>query len=473
MSLWPLFYVTTEWIIRVGMLCYVPQRRTAAAARAWLVLVFLVPWVGLGCYLLFGRIRVPRRRRERQHQAAVRVGAVLAAMKAADAPPRPALDGGDESTAALAERLGGFGPLGGNGVELLADYEGSVDRLIGDIDAARSQVNLLFYIFAPDALGRRVASAVERAAKRGVTCRVLMDRLGSAGGLRKLGPGLRAAGVEVIAALPVGLLRRSAARADLRNHRKIAVIDGQIGYVGSQNIVGPEFIRGFPNEELMARVTGPVVVQLEAVLLADRYEETEERLELEQTPRYPDATGVATAQVVPSGPGYPYENPQALFCSLLHGARERVVITTPYFVPDEPFLVAMETAAVRGADVHLVVPERSNKPITRWAQQSHYERLLDAGAHVHLYAPRFLHAKHLTVDGRIAVIGSVNIDIRSFALDCEVSLLVYDRAVVRSFEEIQARYFARSRELSRDDWRRRPLAARVAENTARLADSLL
>ena len=177
--------------------------------------------------------------------------------------------------------------------------------------------------------------------------------------------------------------------------------------------------------------------------------------------------------MLPSGPLYPHENPQALLCSLLHGSSERVVITTPYFVPDEPFLVALETAAVRGAEVHLVVPERSNKPITQWAQRSHYERLLDAGVHIHLYAPRFLHAKHVTIDGRIAVIGSVNIDIRSFALDSEVSLIIYDREVVKSFAAIHTRYFAGSHELSRDHWRRRSVLAKIAENTARLADSLL
>ncbi|HVR61375.1 MAG TPA: cardiolipin synthase [Polyangia bacterium] len=466
-------YVASEWIIRLGMLWYVPQRRATAAARAWLVLIFLVPWFGLGCFLIVGRIRVPEKRRQRQQRAADRVRAVLAAMKTAGGAARPALDARDEPTAVLVERLGGFAPIGGNRVELLVDYEGMVDRLIADIDAARAEVHLLFYIFAADAIGRRVAAAIERAAGRGLSCRVLMDALGSAQGLRKLGPGLRAAGVDVVAAMPVGPLRRNPARADLRNHRKIAVIDRGIGYVGSQNLVGAEFVRGYPNEELMARVMGPVVTQLDALLLADRYEETEQSLTLEDAQTYPEPTGTVTAQVLPSGPLYPHENPQALLCSLFHVASERVVITTPYFVPDEPFLVALETAAVRGAEVHLVVPEHSNKPITLWAQRSHYERLLEAGVRIHLYASRFLHAKHVTVDGRIAVIGSVNIDIRSFALDSEVSLLVYDRAVVQALEAIQARYFAGSRALSRDEWRRRPVLAKIAENTARLADSLL
>lgn len=469
---WALLYLISEWIIRLGTLLYVPQRRAAAAARAWLVFIFLVPWVGLAVYLLIGRVWLPSVRRRRRVLAEERVRSILSEIEGPDVAPA-ALDPADAHVARLAERLGGFGALGGNEIELLPDYDGVIDRLVADIDAARSHVHLLFYIFAPDAVGRRVAAALERAARRGVACRVLMDAIGSAAGLRRLGPGLRQAGVEVIATLPVGLFRGSAARADLRNHRKIACIDGEIGYVGSQNIVGPEFVRGFLNEELMVRVRGPVVLHLEAVLLADRFEETGQRAPPEQAARYPAAVGASVAQVLPSGPGYRHENHQALLCSLLSGANERVVITTPYFVPDEPFLLALETAVVRGAEVHLIVPERSNKAVTRWAQRSHYERLLDAGVRVHLYRPRFLHAKHVTVDGRIAVVGSVNIDIRSFELDCEISLLLYDRAMVGALEALQARQLEASRQLTAAEWNRRPLLARVVENTARMADTLL
>ena len=209
------------------------------------------------------------------------------------------------------------------------------------------------------------------------------------------------------------------------------------------------------------------------MFLADRYQETENRLELSDLlpPREP--AGESNAQVLPSGPGYPHENQQTLLVDVLHEARERVVMTTPYFVPDEPFLQAMVTAALRGAEVHLVVPEHSNKLVTNWAQESHYARLLEAGIHIHLYAPHFLHAKHVTIDRCLAVVGSVNMDIRSFALDSEVSLLVYDPKVVAAFEGVQAHYFAQSREVSKAEWSKRRLSRRVAQNTARLADSLL
>jgi cardiolipin synthase len=470
---WGLVYVLSEWAIRLVMLVYVPQRRSAEAARAWLVMIFLIPWVGLFLYALIGRIRYPRERLEAEGRAVTRIRAVQKEMTAQSAFHPPEVTKRTERTAALVARLGDFTLLGGNKVELLPDYQPAIDRLVQDIDAAQHHVHLLFYIFAADETGRKVAAAVERAARRGVNCRVLMDALGSAGGLRHLGPELRQAGVEVLAVLTVDYFRRNAARADLRNHRKIAVLDGKIGYVGSQNVVNPGFIPAFPNEELWVRVQGPVVVQLQSIFLADRYQETNKQLELSGLLPPKEAFGDSVAQVLPSGPGYAYENQRTMLIEILHEALERVVMTTPYFVPDEPFLEAMESAALRGVDVHLVVPEHSNKLVTNWAQESHYARLLNAGIHIHLYAPHFLHAKHITVDRWVAVVGSVNMDIRSFALDSEVSLLVYDEKVVRAFEAVQGRYFAASREVSKDVWSRRPLLRRVAQNTARLADSLL
>ena len=176
---------------------------------------------------------------------------------------------------------------------------------------------------------------------------------------------------------------------------------------------------------------------------------------------------------MPSGPGYKHENGQELIIALLYAARERVVITTPYFVPDEPFMLAVRSAALRGVTVHLVVSMHANQVVTQFAQRSYYEALLDAGVKIHLYKPRFLHAKHLSIDDGIALIGSTNMDIRSFALNAEINILIYDPAVVAGLRAIQEDYFAHSDLLSAATWNRRPLLLKVAQNTARLTDSLL
>ncbi|HWY74583.1 MAG TPA: cardiolipin synthase [Verrucomicrobiae bacterium] len=469
---WSLIYLVSAWLIRLVMLVYVPQRRSAAASRTWLLLIFLLPWPGLVLYALFGRIYVPKRRLERQARASREIRRVQALVGPRSF-ARPELPPNLTQIVNLATKLGDFEPFGGNNVDFLTDYSGAIQRLIDDIDAARHHVHLLYYIYGNDETGHRVADALARAAKRGVTCRVLMDAVGSRDALRHLAPRMRADHIQVEALLQVGIWRRNAARFDLRNHRKVAVIDGCIGYVGSQNIVDPKFVPGFPNEELMLRITGPVVVQFQTVFLADHYFETGSQFEGGGLFPQIESCGQSIAQAVPSGPGYQRENGHELMVDLLYAAAQHVVITTPYFVPDEPFLQAVRSAVLRGVEVDLVLSEHVNHVVTQAAQRSFYDELLEAGVRIHLYHPRFLHAKHLSIDRDIVLIGSTNIDIRSFALNSEFNLLIYDRKVASELRQIQERYFASSRLLTREEWQRRSRLLRPIQRIARLADSLL
>jgi cardiolipin synthase A/B len=469
---WSLVYLISEWVIRLVMLVYVPRQRNAAASRTWLLLIFLLPWPGLLFYGVVGRIYLPKNRMERHERASKKIRIVQEQMLSRRG-PRPSLPPNLTPLANLATRLGDFEPLDGNQIELLTDYAASIDRLVSDIDSAQEHVHLLYYIYDHDATGQRVAEALIRATGRGVKCRVLLDDVGSKPMLRKPARQMRAKGIEVTPLLPVGLFRRNAARFDLRNHRKIAVIDGKIGYTGSQNITNGQFVPGFPNEEMVVRVAGPVTWELQAVFLADRFLETNTLPDEPQVfPESCDA-GKSIAQVVPSGPGYRQENGQQLMITLLYAARERVVLTTPYFVPDEPFLEALMSAARRGVAVHLVVSSHANQTLTQLAQRSFYDELLDAGVHIHLYQPRFLHAKYLSIDCDVALIGSANIDIRSFALNAEIGILIYDTKVVAELCRIQEGYFAHSELLTSEQWDRRPLPARTMQGIARLADSFL
>jgi cardiolipin synthase len=302
---------------------------------------------------------------------------------------------------------------------------------------------------------------------------VLADAIGSRTGLRTLRPRLTAMGVAIREMLPVSLLPWRKARVDLRNHRKIAVIDGQIGYIGSQNLVAAEFEDGLAYEDLMARVTGPVVLELQYVFAADWFVETNEILDGESEFPSPRLAGGVPAQALASGPAFPTQNNQRLFVALVHGAREQMVLTTPYFIPDEPLLQAMQTAALRGVAVHLVVSERGDHPIVSLAQESYYEELLEAGVQVHLYRTNFLHAKHLSIDDSVALIGTSNLDIRSFALNAEIMLLLYDADVTARLAAEQARYFAGSRLLALTTWRKRSFAAKMAQNLTRLLSPLL
>ncbi|MGH6781848.1 MAG: phospholipase D-like domain-containing protein, partial [Sphingomonadaceae bacterium] len=324
------FYVF-EWLIRIVMLVVVPHRRAPTAAASWLLLIFFLPVPGLLLFLAIGRPKFPQWRADRFRQ--LEPMARAHAQQLATAPA--GLDERDADVAALAHRLGRWPAVPGNDATFIDDYDAAIDRLVADIDAARRHVRLLAYIFADDATGRKVIAALGRAVARGVACHVLVDPVGShrwIGGTLRL---LCAAGVDTRTTLPVRLLR-GRTRRDMRNHRKLFLIDGVIGYAGSQNLVDKDFRPGITNCELVVRVEGPVVAEMNALFAADWYLETETMLDA--APAIPSPAGSLTAQLLPSGADYPRRGFETLLVWQLHQARQRVVIVTPYLVPDEDLL---------------------------------------------------------------------------------------------------------------------------------------
>ena len=256
-----------DWLIRLAALFWIPSRTTPGAARSWLLLVGFVPLLGLPLYLLFGHPWLSRQRVQRQAEASQ----VIREEQALQPPLRwtPAPDTATAEIVPLIERQGDFMPIHGNAVDLLNNYDTSLQALIEDIDQARERVHLLYYLMFDDAVGEAIVQALQRAAARGVHCRLLLDAVGAKRGLRYYRHRLQAIGVDVRAMLPGGLRWRRSGRMDLRNHRKIAVIDNRVGYIGSQNLARAQFVAGFPNKELVARVRGPVVAHLEAVFASD------------------------------------------------------------------------------------------------------------------------------------------------------------------------------------------------------------
>ncbi|WP_028916556.1 cardiolipin synthase [Pseudoxanthomonas sp. J35] len=458
-----------DWLVRLAALWWIPTRSTPAAARSWLLLVFFLPLVGLPLYLLLGQPWLSRQRRLRQGQASQAIREGQRPQRALRWQPPPT--GAAAETAPLVERLGDFMPVRGNGVELLDDYDASIARLVADIDAARVRVHLLYYLMFDDAVGQAVSDALARAAGRGVRCRLLLDAIGAKRGYRRFARQLRAAGVDVERMMPGGLRWRRSSRMDLRNHRKIAVIDDHVGYVGSQNLAEAVFVPGHPNRELVARCRGPIVSHMEAVFASDWYLETGQMLEV--SPARPIQEEDVAAQLLPSGPAYPFRNAGETVTSLIHLAQHRLVLTTPYFVPDDATLSALRIAALSGVEVQLVLSATNNQRLLFLAQQSYYEELLQAGVKIALYRPHFMHAKHLSVDDSVALVSSINLDIRSFALNAEIGLLCYDREVVRRMHRIEEDYLRHSEQLSLEQWRRRPAWKRSLEGLARLADSFM
>lgn len=458
-----------DWLIRLAALLWIPSRTTPGAARSWLLLVGFVPLLGLPLYLLFGHPWLSRQRVQRQAEASQ----VIREEQALQPPLRwtPLPDTATAEMVPLVERQGDFMPVHGNAVELLTDYDASLQALLDDIDQARDRVHLLYYLMFDDGVGEVIAQALQRAAARGVQCRLLLDAVGAKRGLRRYRHRLQAVGVDVRAMLPGGLRWRRSGRMDLRNHRKIAVIDNRVGYIGSQNLAQAEFVPGFPNRELVARVRGPAVAHLEAVFASDWYMETGQRLEVMMVE--PVCADDVPTQLLPSGPAYPFSNARDAVNALIHLARRRIVLVTPYFVPDEATLSALRIAALSGVQVQLILSASNNQHLTAWAQEAYYDELLRAGVRIALYEPCFLHAKHLTVDEDIALVGSINLDIRSFALNAEIGMLCYAPALVRQLIDIEADYLRHARQLDLQAWRQRPAWRRSREGIARLADALM
>ncbi|MFS0886786.1 cardiolipin synthase [Aeromicrobium sp. 179-A 4D2 NHS] len=469
--------------INVAAIGIIPEGRRPQTAMAWLILIVFAPFAGLVAFLFFGSARIGHRRHREltaANEVIARETRVLAAAPPADAPDHV------PSTVRLNQRLAAMPLTAGNHVTLLPDYRDSIREMIEAVDGAERHVNVEFYIMALDEMTTPFFDALDRATARGVRVRLLFDHLGTRGipGYRDLKRRLAASDIEWHLMMPLQPWRGRFRRPDLRNHRKLLVVDDTVGFTGSLNLTHPSYNdpknRRIGREwvELWMRLEGPVVATIDALFAADWALETGEILEVtthhvDQTPHSSrDVVGVA-AQLVPSGPGFESENNLRLFTSLIYHARRRLSLTSPYFVPDETLLYAVTTAAQRGVDVELFVSEQADQFMVGHAQASYYRELLEAGVRIWLYpAPFVLHAKHMSVDDHVGVVGTSNMDMRSFALNYEMSLMVVDREVIDRLREVEDERRALSRELTLEEWRQRPRRTRFVDNAMRLTATL-
>jgi cardiolipin synthase len=468
-------------IIRLGLAVrIIMRRRPVGVSLAWLM-VLLFPLVGALAYLIFGELRLGSRRvdwAKNIHDSYERWLSGLRERSCVDWSQRGAEC---EPLARLVEATVGIPALQGNHLELLDTTEAVFARLIADIDAAERSCFLEFYIWNKGGLADEVAAALVRAAGRQVVCRVLVDSLGSRQFLRSsLVRQMRDAGVMVAAALPSGLVRGLFVRFDLRLHRKIVVIDGKTAYTGSLNLVDPRFFKQEAGVgqwvDAMVRLQGLAVEGLTATFLEDWELETQEGIAYLvkasglQTLK---ATGDAVVQVTPSGPLLKNDAIQQIVLMAIYAARSEIVITTPYFVPGESLLLALVSAAQRGVQVTLVLPAKNDSRLVGLASQAFKGDLIQAGVRVALFDAGLLHTKSISVDGEFSFFGSLNLDPRSFFLNFEITLCVYDREFTEQLRALQQGYIEKSKWMELAAWQDRSLPQRFAENTARLLGPLL
>jgi cardiolipin synthase A/B len=479
--------IAVDVAIVLCALVVLPGGRRPQTAMAWLILIIGAPLIGFVIFLLFGRTSVGRKRRRLQEEVN---DAILAR-----APLEHLAD--DERQAELAPLVQGFVRLNrelavlpmtfGNAVELIDDYGGSIAAMTREVATAERYVHVQFYISAWDEVTAPFFDELVRAVQRGVSVRFLFDHLGSRGipVHKEMLSKLEGTGIRWAPMLPIRPLKGDLRRPDLRNHRKILVVDGRVAFSGSQNLIEPCYDKpgnqklGRAWVELMARVEGPAVQELNVVFATDWLTETSEDLRnlvTEVPPPASDRPGATTGvglQVVPSGPGFVTENNLRLFTSMLYSAERRLSLTSPYFVPDDSLLYAVTTAAQRGVDVELFVSATADQFMVAHAQRSFYEALLRAGVRIWLYPePWVLHAKHFSVDDRVAVVGSSNMDMRSFALNYEVVMMMTGHEIVARLEQVQDTYRSLSTELTLKEWLGRRRSQRYVDNLMRLTATL-
>jgi cardiolipin synthase len=472
----PTVLAVVNTIVRLVALVAIPRNRRPTSAMAWLVTIFALPLPGVFAFLLFGSTKLPQDRRDKQSEInsfIVDTTSGLDLVRQDETWPK-----WFESVVELNKTLGAMPLVGGNTARLLPDYEPSIAAMTEAVEAAERYVHVEFYIFTRDATTRPFFDALKAAHDRGVVVRVLYDHwatiLNPRG--RSTRSWLRASGIPFEEMLPFKPFRTAWRRPDLRNHRKVLVVDGVVGFMGSQNMVDPSYNkkgnikRGLQWKDLMVRLQGPIVAGVNAIFITDWYAETGELLTREADPIHQVPTDTSLdCQVVPSGPGFDKENNLRLFNALVYSAQRRLVVVSPYFVPDDSMLYAITTAAERGVEVQLFACEVADQAMVYHAQRSYYDTLLESGVRIFLYKkPVVLHAKHFTVDDEVAVVGSSNMDMRSFSLNFEVSLLVRGRTFVDELRAVEDDYRSKSREITLEEWRARAAPVQVLDNIARL-----
>lgn len=451
-------------------------RRESAATLSWILALLLIPYVGMLFYWIFGEVRLHRTTRRRRSTKRLLAQALADERERRRIAAASSPDPTDDDVVHLVARITGVPAVGGNAIQIFADPDVATERMIAAIDGATATIHFEVYQFKKDESGTLYRDHLAAAARRGVKVRLLVDDVGSLWTPRSFFRPIVEAGGEVERFLPVNLLR-GLYHANLRNHRKILVVDGARAFTGGLN-VGDEYgglrkRRFGPWRDTHVELRGPVVASLQDTFVEDWVFATHREIAVEEA--FPDLepAGAEVVQVIASGPDSDWESIHHAIFAAVTGAQHHAYLTTPYFVPDRALLVAMQTAALRGVDVRVLMPERSDHFLVRAAGRYHYEELLRAGIRVYEFGKGMLHAKTLEIDHRCAMIGSANLDLRSFRLNFELNVAAYGSGVAAEVHSQFLRDLEDSREITRGVVARWSYGRRLLHATVRLLEGLL
>ncbi len=470
------------WLLIAGItLRILMKRRSVPSAMAWLLIIYIFPLIGIIAWLSFGELYPGRRYEEQTRLMCPSTSSCLNAFKACH--HIFATENSEVATPLfqLCERRQDISGVKGNRIHLLTTTQDTLKAIIRDIQLARHHIEIVFFIWQPGGLADEVAEAFMAAARRGVNCRLLLDSAGSRTFFRSPWPAImKSAGIEVVEALKVNLLRVFLRRMDLRQHRKIILIDNYIAYIGSMNMVDPRFFKQDAGVgewiDIMARMEGPVAITLGIVYACDWEMETGKRI----LPPAPDVNIMPferesghTIQMIASGPGFPEGMIHQALLTAVYSAREQLIMTTPYFVPSDDLLHAICTAAQRGVNVSIIVPRDNDSILVQWASQAFFSELLEAGVNIYQFEDGLLHSKSVLVDGQIGLIGTVNLDRRSLWINFEITIVIDDAGLGSDLAHVQEDYMVRSRLICPEEWAKRPLWHHIVERICYFFSPLL
>lgn len=504
----------------------VSVQRNIGVSIAWIAVLYTLPVFGLIAYILLGEPMIGRRYRQRIDQASLLVNDMAKREHLIFDRGQDLLKTHYRGVSRIGTRWTGFGVFSDHRMQLLTNVDAIFDRLIADINAAQRIILMEFYIVYPKGEVLDVIEALVSAAKRGIECHILADSVGSFSFFNSAAHHqLESAGVFVHQSLPVGLFKTLFKRSDLRNHRKMIAIDEYIGYIGSFNLVDPKFFKQHKNVgqwiDVIIRSVSERPISIASamakVIVTDIGAENNDNLDaldqrvnsytrklyvlsptindinsrvkvLDDTtalvepsttgatpiiiPQMPEISGVI-AQLIPSAPQVTAHVIYNTLVTVIHRANKRIQLTTPYFVPDEALSGALTTAAKRGVEVTLIIPQKVDSFLVQHASQAYYQDLLDAGVRIALFKGGLLHAKTVVIDDDYCLFGTVNIDMRSFYLNMEVSLAIYTPEMVAQVADCQETYLLNCDFLTSEQWQQRHRYERLFDNVLRLFSPLL
>ena len=447
------------------------KKQAVSVTLSWLLVIYLLPLIGVIAYLLFGEIKLGTRRAKAFQLLKPKYMQWLQQLSEQKDLVTHSKDPRYRTLFKLVHQRLGIPNIRGNELHLLDTPESIIRSIISDIQQARYSINMVFYIWSNDGLINEVKQALEEAVQRGVRVCLLLDSVGSHAFLKSsICKEMRAKGIEITEALHVNLFRMFFNRIDLRQHRKIIVIDNQIAYTGSMNMVDPNFFKQESNVgnwvDIMVRINGPVSPILNSLHAWDWEIETMEELPL-LLPNCPiveiDDNDTHSVQVIASGPAFPDDLIAQSLATAIYAARENIVITTPYFVPSDNIAEALRIAAFRGVDITLILPKKNDSLMVHWASRTFFDDLLEAGVKIYHFEAGLLHTKSVLIDNKLALIGTVNMDLRSFLLNFEVTIAVEDRNFANEVAMLHENYLANSSALNMQEWINRPFYHRIIE----------